>query len=136
MVEYSSVVAAISALVLALGAATVNLKGLPVSPGPAAKVVASAARSAGVDPAVARRALATAPYRRTELRTLYAVAFVNARKSAQKCAEQEVFGPQPVGEIVAAMKTEPDVVARLRTARIPLDVAARALQRGAVAGCA
>lgn len=134
--EYGNVVAALSALVLALGAATAKITSLPSAKGSAQAVVTRSASELGVPTQVARDAFAGAPYARNDLRTLYAVAFVSQKGPKSTCARDSAFGPPKIERLVEGMRTQQGLMERLRKAKIPPAVAARALQRGSIAGCA
>ena len=136
MVEYGNVVAALSALVLALGAATARIASLPTAKAPALAVVTQSATELGVPAAVGRAAFRSAPYTRNDLKLLYAVAFVGQKGPKSTCSRGAAFGPPKIERLAESLRSQQGLVRRLRKAKIPLTVAARALRRGSVAGCA
>jgi hypothetical protein len=136
VVEYGNVVAALSALVLALGAATARIAALPVTKAPALATVTRSAAELGVPAAVARSAFTGAPYARNDLKALYAVAFVSQKGPKSTCTRDAAFGPPEIERLVEGMRTQEGLMERLRRAKIPVVVAAKALQRGSIAGCA
>lgn len=137
VIEYSNVVGALAALVLALGAATASLTGLPATKASSLTVVTQSAQKVGVPASIARSAFARAPYARNELRTIYAAGFVASRGPANTCARDDALGPPDVATVVATMRAQqPALITRLRKAKIPVTVAASALLRGSLDGCA
>ncbi|MBM3676832.1 MAG: hypothetical protein FJW96_02970 [Actinobacteria bacterium] len=135
MGEYASVAAAMSALVVALVSLTVTAQSLPKSTGAAVKALSVSAPKLNVAPTVATGAFKTAPYKRVELRTLYAAAFAGSKGSPRDCTLAEAFGPPELGEVEQSIRSQPALVKRLQLARIPVPVAAKAVQRGTIDGC-
>jgi hypothetical protein len=133
--EYGSVAAVISVLAVALAGLTAKIATLPATPTSARALVVQAARQEGVEAAVAKKAYADAPYTRADLKALYAIAFVTARGPKNTCVRELAFGPPTVESIEQGLRRDKGMVERLRKAKVPPAVAAKAVQRGEIAGC-
>jgi hypothetical protein len=136
MVEYASITAALAILVSSLGGAIGAVGALPATNAKATELVASTARSQRVSGAEAEAAYEKAPYRKTALRYLYAVAWVAAAKDRAKCRAQLLLGPDPREAAAAAIRHEPRLLTRLRAAHLTVGQAATAMGRGTKEGCA
>jgi hypothetical protein len=138
--DFTSVVAAIAALTVALGPPSSNVRGLPMTSAQARPAVRAAAIQLHGRQEDAMRAYAGAPYARPDLRMFYAVAFVASRTSPGACAalESEIAlnGQPPLVTALAPLSAAKWLILRLRAARVPAAAAARALRRGALEGCA
>ena len=136
VVEYGSITAALAILASSLSGAIGAVGALPATNAKATALVASAARSQHVSGSEAKTAYEKAPYRRTALRYLYAVAWVAAAKDRAKCQAQLLLGPDPRESAAAAIRHSPKLLTRLRAAHLTIGQAATALARGTRDGCA
>jgi ribosome modulation factor len=109
---------------------------LPTSLTKASGTVAAAARSAGVAPAEAQRAVARAPYTRPSLRTLYGLGWVAARRDRLTCAFARVSPGIAERAARETLRGVPGVGTLLRRAGLREAQAVRAVDRGFRAGCA
>jgi hypothetical protein len=134
MVEYASLTAALAILATSLTGAIGSVGALPASDAKASALVSAAARSQRVAPAQARDAYARAPYGKPALRYLYAVGWVGAAHDRARCAADQLLGPKP-GDVAAAIRRTPKLLARIRAAGVTVGQAATALGRGAKDGC-
>ena len=135
MVEYASITAALAILASSLSGAIGAVGALPATNAKATVLVASAARSQHVSGAEARTAYAKAPYRKTALRYLYAIAWVAAAKDRARCQAQLLLGPDPREAAAAAIRHAPGLLTRLRAAHLTVGQAATAMGRGTKDGC-
>jgi hypothetical protein len=135
VVEYASITAALAILATSLSGAIGSVT-LPSTDAKATALVASAARSSHVSGPAAKAAYDKAPYRKTSLRYLYAVAWVAAAKDRAKCQAQLLLGPDPRVAAAAAIRQTPRLLTRLRKAHVTVSQAATALGRGTEDGCA
>jgi hypothetical protein len=133
MVEYGGVVAALTVLTAALAALAANLQALPLRDAKALPLVAKVADEKGLPRAQLKNVYRKAPYRKPFLRYLYTLGY--AAGDPQQCALERVFGPTPVGDVVAELKKNASVLARLKRGKVTVLTAARAFQRGFTARC-
>jgi hypothetical protein len=133
MVEYASITAALSILGSSLSGALGSA--LPSSFAKGAAVVTAVARSHHISATSARGAYGKAPYRRPELRYLYAVGWVSSASDLAKCRAAELLGPDPKSAAEQALQKSPKMLALLQRAHVTVAQAAAALGRGVTDGC-
>lgn len=132
MGEYAVVTAAVAViLVSALG----GLKALPATGQQATSVVAAAAKRSGTDTAVGRRALARAPYKRHQLRTLFALGWLAGLEERPACLIATSTGGSTVEHTRAALRQVPNWRALLRRSKVTEAAAVAAADRGLRASC-
>lgn len=132
MAEYALITSVMAAVIVG----ALSGGSLPTSATKAATTVAAAARSAGIAPAEARRALAAGPYTRPSLRTLFGLGWVAARRDRLTCAFVRVSPGVAERAARETLRGVPAVGRLLRRAGLREAQAVRAVDRGFRAGCA
>jgi len=132
-VEYASITAAMALLGSSLSGAFASV--LPSTTIKGATVVAAVARAHHVPSGSARAAYRQAPYKRPELRYLYAIGWVASASDHDKCVAARLLGPDPAVAATQALQGSPKVLALLRRAHVTVPAAAGAIGRGVTDGC-
>ena len=136
MVEFASLLAAISMLATSLGGLQARiLQRLAGSDTVALQQAVLGARASHVPPAGARAAYARAPYRKPALRYVYATGWVAGTKHRTACALASL---DPDGARTVAIKEirkQPAIVRQLRRLHLTAVQAATAFTRGYVSAC-
>ena len=135
IVEYASVVAALSILVSTLGGLFGQVGALPVKEGTAISTVNAAARAQKVSGAGARAAYRKAPYTKPVLKYLYAVGWIGGKKSPASCLFAKTDAGGTEQEALAEIRKNPKLVRALRRAHVGLRAASTALVRGIASAC-
>lgn len=133
MVEYASVVSAISFFVASLSGAYGSL--LPSTATKATAGAAGIARAHNVSGGQAKAAYAKAPFKRPALRYLYAVGFVGSASNLAACKAAQVLGPDPTVAATQSLEASPKALATLRASHVTIAEAASAIGKGTTAGC-
>jgi len=132
-VEYASITAALALLGSSLGGAFASA--LPTTTTKGSSLVAAVATARHVPSASARTAYAKAPYRKPQLRYLYAIGWVASASDVGKCTAAKLLGPDPTVAATQALQGSPKVLAVLRRAHVTVAAAASAIGRGVADGC-
>ena len=137
MVEYASIVSAISILAATLtGAYGNDVAAVFASGSVGVAAVGKAARSQGVPVAGGKAAYRRAPYSKPALKYMYAVGWVGGTKNRAQC------GLTLLGREAAKAQAERDIrgnaklVGQLKRRAVSVSTAASALVRGVVSACA
>jgi len=133
MVEYASIVSAVSFFVASLSGAYGSL--LPSTAATARAGAVSIARSHNLSGAQAKTAYAKAPFKRPALRYLYAVGFVGSASNLAACKAAQILGPDPTSAATQSLEASPRAVATLRASHVTIAEAASAIGKGTTAGC-
>ncbi len=135
IVEYASIVAAMSILVGTLGGLFGQVGALPVKEGTAISTVNAAAHAQKVSGAGARAAYRKAPYAKPVLKYLYAVGWIGGKKSPASCLFAKTDPTGTEQEALAEIRKNAKVVHALRRAHVGVKAAATALVRGIASAC-
>jgi hypothetical protein len=133
MVEYASVMAAVSFFVASLTG--VYGKVLPTTTSRATALVTSVAKQHNVPTSRARSAYATAPYKKPALRYLYALGWIGSAADLAACKAAQVLGPDPAVAATQSLQASPQALAALRTSHVTVKQAAAAIGQGTTDGC-
>jgi hypothetical protein len=136
IVEYASVVAAMSILVSTItGAFGAKLAALPTSEGKAVAAVSAGARAQHVSAREARVVYRKAPYSKPVLKYLYAVGWIGGKRSPASClfAKTDAGGTQ--NDALSEIRKNAKVVRELHRAHVGLRAAAVVLVRGIASAC-
>lgn len=137
MGEYALVTAVMASLAIALTSipdARLAAR-LPTTSARAAALVTETARTAKVPVAGARAAFSSAPYRRPQLRYLFAAGWVGGRQRAAECAFAKVSLESTTKRMAESIRKDGRLLARLRRMNVTVVAAADALTRGTAAAC-
>ncbi len=134
MVEYASVLSAVSFFVASLSGAYGSL--LPSTTTRATANVATIARAHKVSGPQARAAYAKAPFRRPELRYLYTVGWIGSASNFAACKAAQILGPDPSAAATQSLEASPAALAALRASHVTIAQAAAAIGKGTTDGCA
>jgi hypothetical protein len=136
IVEYASVVAAMSILVSTItGAFGQKLVALPTRDGTAVAAVSAGARAQHVSAPQARAAYRTAPYSKPVLKYMYAVGWIGGKKSPASCLFAKTDAAGTENDALSEIHKNPKVLRALRRAHVGLRAAATALVRGIASAC-
>ena len=136
IVEYASVVAAMSILVSTItGAFGQKLAALPTKEGTAITAVSAAARAQKVPVQQARGAYRQAPYTKPVLKYLYAVGWIGGKKNPASCLFARTDAAGTELDALAEIRKNSRVVRALRRAHVGMKLAATVLVRGIAASC-
>ena len=137
MVEYVSVLTAVSLLALTvggqLGQRTAGL--LPSTTTAALSLVSSGARAQQVSVAGARAAYKRAPYGKPILKYLYASGWIGGVKNRTSCLLTRVTEDGARQEAVGGLRSKPKLMKQLRRRNVTAEQGASALVEGVVSAC-
>jgi hypothetical protein len=135
--EYALITAVVASLAISLATIPESqlARQLPVTTARAQALVSKSARSGHVPVAQARAVMAKAPYRRVQLRYLYAEGWIGGRKSASDCIFAKATPDSTQAEFVAGIRKDSRLRSRLGRMHVTVDQAAQALTRGTAAAC-
>ncbi len=132
MVEYISVVAAVSLVALSLGG---QLAALPTSNAAAIKLVTSGARAQKVPVGAAKAAFGRAPYEKPVLRYLYAAGWIGGTKYQRSCLLTRISPRTAEERATGEIRRDDKMKSQLRKLGVTPRTAARALVEGVVSAC-
>jgi len=135
IVEYASIVAAMSILVSTLGGLFGQVGALPTKEGAAISTVNAAARAQKVSGAEARAAYRKAPYAKPVLKYLFAVGWIGGKKSPASCLFAKTDAGGTEQEAFSEIRKNPKLVRALRRAHVGLKQAATVLTAGIASAC-
>ncbi len=130
--EYALLVSTIAVVLAGTGGSVARLPGTNAQ---AVTAVTAAATAAHVSPAAARKALAGAPYRRAQLRYLYAAGWVAGKRERLLCALSRATGARLDKYARDAIRRTPGLPDALRRNHIALQAAVTAVTRGFADSC-
>ena len=134
MVEYVSVLTAVSLLALTVGG-QLGQRSLPSTTTAALPLLASGARAQHVPVAGAKAAYKRAPYGKPILKYLYAAGWIGGVKNRASCLLTRVTQDSARQEAVGALRSTPKLMTQLRRRKVTVDQGASALVQGVVSAC-
>jgi len=132
VIEYISVVAAVSLVALALGG---HVAALPSSNAAALKLVTSGARAQKVSVGGAKAAFGRAPYTKPVLRYLYAAGWIGGTKHQRSCLVTRISPRTAEERATGEIRRDGKVKSQLRKLGVTPRTAAAALVKGVVSAC-
>jgi hypothetical protein len=135
--EYAIITAVVASLALSLATIPESqlARQLPVTAARAQALVSQSARAVDVPPAQARAVMARAPYGRAALRYLYAEGWIGGRRNAADCVFAKATPGSTHERLVAGIRKDTRLRARLGRMHVSVAQAAEALTRGTAAAC-
>ena len=135
IVEYASIVAAVSLLASTFSAYGQKVNALPTSAGVAIQLVNTNARTQHVSGAQARAAYKRAPYKRPVLKYLYTAGWIGGTKQRSSCI-YVLGGPSDAEQAaVTELRRNTKVARQLARLHVRLRLGADALVNGLVSAC-
>jgi Flp pilus assembly pilin Flp len=133
MGEYGIVVSTVAAVLIAAFAGIGRT--LPATTAEAGRTIARVAKASEVSVADARQALARAPSKRAQLKTLYALGWIAGMKDRATCLIATATGGSTVDASRAALRKLPDHAGLLRRSHVSEAAAVNAIDRGFRSSC-
>jgi hypothetical protein len=131
--EYAVVTSTVAAVLIAAFAGVGRT--LPATTAKAGATVARVATASKVSGPAARAALTRAPYKRPQLRTLYALGWIAGTKDRATCLVATTTGGSTLEASRAALRHLPDLRGLLRRSRVTEQAAVRAVDAGFRSSC-
>jgi len=136
IVEYASVIAAMSILVSTItGAFGQQLASLPTTQANAVSAVSAGARAQKVSVRQARVVYKKAPYSKPVLKYLYTVGWIGGKKSSLSCLFARTDASGTEHEALSEIRKNAKLVHQLRRAHVGLKLAATTLVSGIASAC-
>jgi hypothetical protein len=137
MVEYVSVLTAVSLLVLTVGGqlGQRTAGSLPATTTAALPLLASGARAQQVPVAGAKAAYKRAPFGKPILRYLYATGWIGGVKNRSSCLLTRVTQDSARQEAVGGLRSKPKLMSQLRRRNVTAEQGASALVQGVISAC-
>jgi len=135
--EYALITAVVASLAISLATIPESqlARQLPVTASRAQALVSKSARAGHVPVAQARAVMAKAPYRRVQLRYLYAEGWLGGRHRPSDCVLAKATPDATQAELAAGIRKDGRLRSRLGRMHVTVDQAALALTRGTAAAC-
>jgi hypothetical protein len=133
MGEYALVTSAMAAVLIAAFAGVG--RALPATTAQAAATIARVATTSHVSRPEARKALTRAPFKRPQLRTLYALGWIAGKKDRATCLVSTTTGGSTLEASRAALRHLPDLKGLLRRSRVTEKAAVQAVDAGFRSSC-
>jgi hypothetical protein len=135
IVEYASVVSAISLLLSTVAGLFGTIAALPTKDATALTAISAGAKSQHVSPREARSVYKRAPYSKPVLKYLYTVGWIGGKKNAASCLFARTDPEGTTQDAIVEMRRSAKLVRHLRRVHVSITTAAKTLVAGIGSAC-